>query len=273
MRGRDGVWVLSAIVAVLGLGVVATAGAPGTAGPAEPPAKASSNAPVSINPLTPTDPNRLPPAEAAALRALASKVGDPPPATHTGHDHNGPAAEVPLAAADQATFDQQWAAARAAAVQLATPEDAVRAGYRPAAVWGGGIGTHYVKWSLIAKPFDPARPSMVLYDDRPGRPARLAGFSYWVKSPTQPDGFAGPNDQWHQHAGECIVNGWVDREDLPGPAQCAGVWMAGGDLWMLHAWVAPGFENRWGNFAVRNPLLCPSRLDVPEYLQCTDATQ
>ena len=45
----------------------------------------------------------------------------------------------------------------------------------------------------------------------------LVGYSYWVQSATEPEGFAGSNDHWHQHQGLCIVNGWADRERRQAP--------------------------------------------------------
>jgi hypothetical protein len=62
------------------------------------------------------------------------------------------------------------------------------------------------------------------------------------------------------------VNGWIDREQAP--PSCPGAWLAGGDLWMLHAWVVPGWENRWGDFASVHPGLCPSPRDAPDLARC-----
>jgi hypothetical protein len=61
------------------------------------------------------------------------------------------------------------------------------------------------------------------------------GFSYWVQADREPEGFAGPHDVWHTHSGLCVVNGWVEREEVADAAQCPGSWLAGGDLWMVHA--------------------------------------
>ncbi len=124
-------------------------------------------------------------------------------------------------------------------------------------------------WSQIAKPFDPAHPAMLLFDERK-RPAVLVGYSYWVQSPTEPVGFAGANDQWHQHTGLCVVNGWVDREEAASPAQCAGTFLAGGDLWMLHAWVVPTAPDKLGKFATFNPNLCPPMALTPDIARCPD---
>src|SRR5918993_1570997 len=71
--------------------------------------------------------------------------------------------------AEQATFDQQWATAVAAVAALDTPAELAEAGYVQAAVQGAGVGVHYVDWTRIDQPFDPARPAMVLVDERGGR--------------------------------------------------------------------------------------------------------
>ena len=61
-----------------------------------------------------------------------------------------------------------------------------------------GVGTHWIKWSLVGRPFDPAAPSMLLFDGMPGRPIRLVGFSYWVESARE--------------VGAQVVSRWVDVE-------------------------------------------------------------
>ena len=105
-----------------------------------------------------------------------------------------------------------------------------------------------------------------------GDEAELVGFSYWLRSEGGPPAwFAGPNDTWHQHTGLCVVNGWVDREMSGGPDACAGTILGGADLWMLHAWVVEGWENRWGDFAVMNPSLCPPVEGTPELARCPEA--
>jgi hypothetical protein len=59
-----------------------------------------------------------------------------------------------------------------------------------------------------------------------------------------------------------------DRENVASRADCAGHVLAGSDLWMLHAWVVPGWENRWGNFATHHPALCPSAVGTPDIIRC-----
>jgi hypothetical protein len=108
---------------------------------------------------------------------------------------------------------------------------------------------------------------MLLFDERRS-PAVLVGYSYALQSPTRPDGFAGPNDHWHQHRGLCVEGGWVVREQAPGPEACNGTYIAGGDFWMLHAWVVPGWDNRKGEFAPFNPKLCPPTVGTPDVNRC-----
>jgi hypothetical protein len=207
---------------------------------------------------------------------LASSPGAVDPA-HLGHDvagHDvwGPTVEPALDADVAAALDAEWARAQAAAAELATPEDAVAAGYQRSSAELPGIGAHYVNWGLVDEPFDPARPSMLLYDESEVRPDRLAGFSYWLRSPgAAPEGFAGPADHWHMHHGLCFVDGLLRAEEVVEPTECAGDWLAGTDLWMGHAWVAPGLENPWGRFAPRNPLVCPAASEpVGDFARCPD---
>ncbi len=253
-----------ATVGILCLGPTIGCGSTSQSGPAP-----TSTTPR-IGPLTPADSTRIPPSEAQAIVELGRSGADVP---HGGHSHGHPSAgstiEVPLFTGDAGTFANQWLVAVNSVPTFDSIAKATALGYVRAAVPSSGVGTHWVLWSQVARPFDPAHPSMLLFDERTS-PARLAGYSYWVQSPTEPEGFAGPNDQWHQHTGLCVVNGWVDREEAAGPQACAGTYLAGGDLWMLHAWPVPRFENRLGKFAPIHPALCPSRFGTPDISQCPD---
>jgi len=222
-----------------------------------------------IGPLTPRDPGRITTDQRQAIADLAAAVSGEAPGPAAHHMDGSDAATattVPLDPTDQATFDEQWAAAVAAVDDLDSPGELAAAGYVQAAVQGAGVGVHYVDWALVDRPFDPARPAMVLVDERAGR-HDLVGFSYWIHA-AEPDGFAGPNDVWHQHTNLCIVNGWVDREMAATAADCAGDFLGGADLWMLHAWVVPGHENRWGPFATFLPSMCPATAGSPDVGRC-----
>jgi hypothetical protein len=148
-----------------------------------------------LSPFTPTDPSRLPASEAAAIDALAAVASPlfPPGGQAHGHGATGAVDSHALTSAQQSEFDRQWQAAVAAVPALDTVEEAAAAGYTQASLTAPGVGVHWVKWSLIDRPFDPAAPSMLLFDTRPDPPA-LAGFSYWLRADREPAGFAGAND-------------------------------------------------------------------------------
>jgi hypothetical protein len=204
---------------------------------------------------------QLPQAQIRALILLCRRNGGKLTHVGAGHDVFGPVQEFPLSVTERNLFDPQWRAAVAASSALMTPEQARQAGYVQAAPFNEGVGTHWVKWSLVGQAFDPAHPAMLLFDGIPGRPVRLVGFSYWVGSPQEPVGFGGPNDHWHRHAGLCFTRGgWLLDQQVPTRRACSGYWLNGAHLWMLHAWVVPGLSNIWGRFAPSNPFLCP-RID------------
>ncbi|HEX8099668.1 MAG TPA: hypothetical protein VF660_05635 [Actinomycetota bacterium] len=212
----------------------------------------------------------LPASERKALLLLCRRLAGTSGIHDPGHQHAfGPVEEVQLSAAARRSFAAQWASASRASTGLRTTDEARAAGYVQASPFHAGVGTHWIKWSLVGRPFDPAAPSMLLFDERPGGSGRLVGFSYWVGSRTEPEGFAGPNDQWHRHVALCFDrDGWLTT-----PADgrdCKGFSLNGQSLWMLHAWVVPAMSNPWGRFAPANMALCPPR-SVPDVLQCQAA--
>jgi hypothetical protein len=217
-------------------------------------------------PTSQAQPTRLAQGEAEAIIALGS-TGAGPPAADSSHAHSEVVQELPLSLVDAPVFDAQWSAARGAIATRDTEAKAAALGYVRATAPAGGIGTHWVLWSQIAKPFDAADPSMLLFDERRSPPV-LVGYSYALQSPTRPEGFAGANDHWHQHKGLCVDDGWVVREQASGPDACNGTYIAGGDFWMLHAWVVPGWDNRKGDFAPFNPKLCPPVAGTPDVNRC-----
>jgi hypothetical protein len=155
-----------------------------------------------------------------------------------------------------------------ASCHLLTATAAEAAGYYLGSPYVEGVGTHWINWSLVDRPFDPARPSMLLFKTT-GIVTQLAGFSYWVRSETEPAGFAGSADHWHRHSGLCFSAGQWAGEELA-PSECDGVWLNGRDLWMLHAWVVPGHPNDAGVFAPRSRTLC--RPNMPDIVACPRGT-
>ena len=178
-----------------------------------------------------------------------------------GHDHRGPLYQYPVTKAEREQLIQQQAEARAVALRFPTVATAVAAGYKKSTVYVPCIGAHYTNTALAGK-FDPNTPSELLYDgDTPD--AKVVGLSYLVlHRGGPPEGFAGPNDMWHQHnqhGGLCLnAQAVVVGNESTTPAQCAargGKKVALNDVWMLHDWVAPGWECGWGVFAGECPEL------------------
>jgi hypothetical protein len=215
----------------------------------------------------------LPDGEVAAIVELGQTGADrPPDGEHDGHHHGGSKTPNKLRPSERAALDDELAAARAAIAEFDTVDKAAELGYILATSPSPGIGTHWVRWSRILEPFAPEMPSMLLFDHSKSPPV-LVGYSYAVQSPDAPEGFTGKSDEWHRHAGLCVaLTGWVIRERSTGPDACEGSYIAGGDFWMLHAWIVPGWENRDGMFAPANPKLCPKDIG-PDFLRCADQSQ
>jgi hypothetical protein len=199
-----------------------------------------------------------------ALAHLATLEATPIAGRIVSSGHGPAGAEAPVTPTH--ALERELRAASDAACALRTSDDARRAGYVLSSAYTEGVGTHWTNWSLVDAPFDPARPSMLLYAPRHGVD-ELVGFSYWVRSPAAPAGFTGDADHWHRHFGLCFDHtGMLQQEGVANARQCDGTWLNGSDLWMLHAWVAPGYANAWGTFAPMNPSLC--RRNVPDILRC-----
>jgi hypothetical protein len=129
-----------------------------------------------------------------------------------------------------------------------------------------GSGAHYISFSGSARGINPdgtvnvARPGAYIYDGT-SPTSRIVGLMYISLAPSPPIGFAGPNDHWHRHANVCVRYG-AGGIEVPYPAdrditkaQCDGV---GGTfmrqtVWMVHAWVVPGWESPLGVFSHDNP--------------------
>jgi hypothetical protein len=158
-------------------------------------------------------------------------------------------------AAVRRRLDAELGSARAFAVAHPRLRDAQAAGYLPQN-FVDADGVHVVDWRLVTKHFDPAHPSMVIYES--ARPdAKIVALSYVVESVGhEPAGFPGPNDRWHQHLGLFFRAGHLVPAAFKSPPKCAfagGRYLSGTTLWMLHAWVVPHLKNPWGVFAIVNP--------------------
>jgi len=178
-----------------------------------------------------------------------------------GHSHRGPALQEALTKDERVTLEAQQEQARQVAFTYPTVKDAEAAGYRQSTAFVPCIGAHYTNISLVVG-FDPAKPSELLYDGTTPD-SKIVGLSYLTFHPGgPPDGFAGPNDRWHQHnqnGGLCYgKSGGVIGAESMSVEDCQAI---GGakreltDIWMVHDWIVPGWECTWGAFAGECPEL------------------
>lgn len=219
----------------------------------------------------------------------ATPAAAPNAAATANHEHThaigsgnveGEAAEVqpdkPLDAATQKALGDQLVAARVAALKYPTVRDAKAAGMIVAGGMAPGVGAHYQMMSANA--LRGINPDGTVNPDYPGSyiyngtndDATIVGVMYTSMTDQMPEGFAGPNDHWHRHNNLCLkfANGQIE---VPVPtdqdvtkAQCDAL---GGrfmqkSVWMVHAWVVPGWESPAGVFSHDNPNLhCPDGTD------------
>jgi hypothetical protein len=183
-------------------------------------------------------------------------------ATGTGGHVHGEGPAVPLDATTQKQLTEQLAVAREATMRYPTVADATAAGLRRIGTFAPGSGAHYMAGMPV--PFDPGQPTMWIYaGNEPTSP--VVGLMYYsLDAAEPPEGFAGPNDHWHQHIGLCLKDTPEGETDLPLPVDrdvseeaCLGV---GGRFldttgWMIHVWTAPGWESPEGVFSHDHKLL------------------
>jgi hypothetical protein len=166
------------------------------------------------------------------------------------------APDKPLDAATHTLLAQQLIAARGAAVKYPTVADATAAGYHlVGGGFGPGSGAHYIGGFSMG--MDPSRPLALIYDGI-SPTSQMAGLMYYAMGDTAPEGFAGPNDHWHRHSGVCTGGGGdvlFPPDSSVTDAQCkkAGGFYMAITGWMVHAWVAPGWESPDGVFSHENP--------------------
>ena len=151
-----------------------------------------------------------------------------------------------------------------------TVKDAKAAGMVLAGGMAPGVGAHYQKLSADTLKgvkadgtINAAFPGSWIYagtgDNDPVVGVMPVGHHH-------PTGFAGPNDHWHQHSNLCIqytaseIKVPFAPDSSVTPEQCASVH---GDfmkktVWMVHAWVVPGWESPQGVFSHANlHIYCP----------------
>lgn len=187
-----------------------------------------------------------------------------------GHEHAGP--DVELDTATQAKLTAQLSVTAKLIEKYPTLGAAVAAGAWRAGPFGPAVGAHYappdyeVNTDGVLDDADLLTPLLVF--DGTGPDAPIAGFMYYMLGADQPEGFAGPNDHWHQHTNMCLVTYPDDSVDAPFGADNSWVTEemctnAGGELEaisgsMLHVWTVPSYTPAAGVFSDVNPkITCP----------------
>jgi hypothetical protein len=206
----------------------------------------------------------------AATSGATSAAASQPLTDLNGHEVKGVKAqdiaheEEPdqlLDATTRAALADQLTAARTIALRYPTVADAEAGGYHlVGGGYGPGAGAHYIGFGGGFGGFDPSRPPTLIYDGTTPS-AHVVGLMYlgMGAAGVAPEGFAGPNDHWHRHSGVCTKGAEtilpVDSDVTE--AQCTakgGRYMAT-TIWMVHAWVVPGWESAQGVFSHENPNL------------------
>ena len=191
---------------------------------------------------------------------------------------------VPLDPATQALLTEQLAQAQQAAMRFPTFGSAKAAGMILAGGMAPGVGAHMQNLSGSFDSVNPdgsvnaAHPASWIYaGTAPNDP--VVGLMYISFDKTAPAGFAGPNDHWHQHSNVCVkfahgmiaVPFAVDQDVTP--QECAdahGTFMKK-TVWMVHAWVVPGWESPQGVFSHDNlHVYCPGNTDLTNAIGMCD---
>ena len=182
---------------------------------------------------------------------------------------------VPLNAADQAVLNQQLTKALFAAERFPTVASAKAAGMILAGGMAPGVGAHYQSigggdLTSLDGQFDPSQPASWIYSSTADN-APIVGVMYESLTAQPPAGFIGPNDHWHRHANVCIQfhNGEIAvpfaADQNVTPQECSdvhGIFMKK-TVWMVHAWVVPGWESPQGVFSHDNlHVYCPGNTDL-----------
>jgi hypothetical protein len=199
------------------------------------------------------------PASPTTVAALKCVPGAAPGSCNTDEAEEIAIPDQPLDANTHAVLASQLVAARAAALRYPTVADAERAGMLLAGGFSPLTGAHFMDLKYSTGPFDPAHPGSYIYDGIDPS-SKIIGLMYLGSDVNPPEGFAGPNDHWHRHSNTCVVfDGGGIKVPFPADSsvtktQCDnvhGVFMRR-TIWMVHAWVVPGYESPSGVFAHDN---------------------
>jgi hypothetical protein len=184
---------------------------------------------------------------------------------------------VPLNAHDQAILTQQLTESYQAAMRYPTVASAKAAGMILAGGMAPGVGAHYQLINGdVFKGINPdgsvnaAYPASWIYASTANN-APVVGVMYIAMTPKAPSGFIGPNDHWHRHSNVCVqfANGKIGvpfaADQSVTPQECSDVHgsFMRKTVWMVHAWVVPGWGSPQGVFSHDNlHVYCPGNTDL-----------
>jgi plastocyanin len=141
------------------------------------------------------------------------------------------------------------------------------------------MGSHFYRSNWLSDGFEPSRPEILIYapsdgtlttgslghcdeDGWNGPDLELVGTAFLLPPAVigieHPEAFTGDLDNWHSHFNICRGNA-SGRDTFVTRAECRD---SGGNWhdaigWMLHAWVAPGYDSQLGVFSMWNPTIAP----------------
>jgi hypothetical protein len=240
----------------------------------------AASAPTTSAPSSPTSAGAR-----AAQEALSSTIRVPGESSKTfqsivaGNDTEQAELKkwVPLDPHDQAILTAQLSQALQAAERYPTVASAKQAHMILAGGMAPGVGAHYQSIGAeLFKGINPDGSVNALYPASwiyasTANNAPVVGVMYESLSDKVPSGFIGPNDHWHRHSNVCVqfkggqiaVPFAADQNITP--QECAdvhGTFMKK-TVWMVHAWVVPGWESPQGVFSHDNlHLYCPGNTDL-----------
>jgi hypothetical protein len=238
------------------------------------------------NPTAPVAPTaKAPQSFASTSAALAEKLTVPVPGQNSKAFQQvlaGNTSEqtelkpyVPLGPADQATMTKQLTQALFAAEEFPTVASAKAAGMILAGGMAPGVGAHYQvigasDLTALDGQFNPSQPASWIYASTADS-APVVGVMYESLTAQPPAGFIGPNDHWHRHSNVCVkfTAGQIAvpfaADQNVTPQECSDVHgsFMKKTVWMVHAWVVPGWESPQGVFSHDNlHVYCPGNTDL-----------
>jgi hypothetical protein len=204
-------------------------------------------------------------------------VGDGTPPGDLGHGNGGHVHPIyegmtkgPLSWEDCERLSNQLDALLVATKDVRTKAAGEAAGWRQAASYVPGLGTHHTRGGrgpigggFAPGEFDPTTPQILVYGGvAPDAP--LVGLSYVIAGADNrpPEAFAGGNDWWHLHTKVCAFDD-PNRQPIDGDSitdeECTAMGGTqiplGNGFWLLHVWFFPGYQTKFDIFVSGHPCL------------------